>query len=93
MPSGQRCTGSLGISELRDCVQSKYLARDDDFTAHDVTVAGRQALLIVGAMTTETVKWTATLMALTSQAVSIGNTTTAAALLIRVSSDGGPVVG
>jgi uncharacterized protein (TIGR04141 family) len=72
-----------GVPDLRGAVQVKYLDRDE-FTVTKATVAGRDALLVMGAMTTPTVSWAATLHELTSQRVALGNTTAAAVLLIRI---------
>lgn len=72
----------VGVPDLRAGVQNKYLERGE-FTDLSTVVSEREALLVFGAMTTHTVAWAATLHALTSYPVDLGNTTAAAALLIR----------
>jgi len=75
------------VAGLRDALQDKYLERDA-FTATATTVSGRDALLVMGTMTTELVSWAATLQRLTAQPVGLGNKTAAAVLVIRNGEDG-----
>ncbi len=49
----------VDVADLRASVQAKYLEREE-FTAGDVAVGGRDALLVMGAMTTERVAWAET---------------------------------
>jgi uncharacterized protein (TIGR04141 family) len=72
----------VGVPNLRICLQQKYLA-GDTFTFTETSVGGRDALLVTGAMTTETASWAATLQGLTSYPIALGNTTAAAVLLIH----------
>lgn len=77
----------VDVADLRASVQAKYLEREE-FTAEDVAVGGRDALLVMGAMTTERVAWAENLHRLTAQPVTLGNTTAAAALVIRNGEEG-----
>ncbi|MER7433966.1 DUF6119 family protein [Pseudonocardia alni] len=75
------------VAELALAIRDKY--RDSDaFTTRATTVDGREALLVSGAMLTERVSWASTVRALTSLDVTLGNTTSAAVLLIRRGEDG-----
>lgn len=69
------------VASLSDGIQTKYL--DGDFTATDLTVGGREAVLVLGSMDTPTVSWAATVHGLTGQTIALGNVTAAGALLIR----------
>lgn len=73
-----------GVSSLDHGIQAKYLHRD--FEATKVTVGGREALLVYGAMITQIAGWSATLQALTNKDVALGNRTAAAVLIIRANS-------
>lgn len=77
----------VGVADLRAGVQEKYLEREE-FTAAAAAVGGRDALLVMGAMTTERVSWATTLHRLTAQPVTLGNMTAAAVLVIRNGEDG-----
>ncbi len=70
------------VVDLRSAVQSKYLDREG-FTAGDVTVAGRQAVLVLGTINTPTVPWAPTLHGLTGSPVVLGNETAVGILLVR----------
>ncbi len=69
------------VTGLADGIQAKYL--DGDFTTAELTVGGREALLVLGSINTPTVSWAAAVHGLTGQAVTLGNVTAAAVLLIR----------
>lgn len=70
------------VKDLRDALRSKYLERDG-FEAADVTVGGRQALLLTGAMTKDAAAWCEVVATLTGSDVAIGGATPAGVLLVR----------
>lgn len=70
------------VKDLRDALRSKYLERDG-FEAADVTVGGRQALLLTGAMTKDAAAWCEVVATLTGSDVAIGGSTPAGVLLVR----------
>lgn len=72
----------MDVPELRGAVRDKYLSHEG-FVTRDVTVGEREALLVSGAIATETVKWASVLRGLTSEPIDLGNLTAAAVLLIR----------
>jgi uncharacterized protein (TIGR04141 family) len=72
----------FGIAELADGIQRKYLEHGN-FLVTGTSVGDRDALLVSGAMVTDVVAWGASIEALTTETVAIGDMTAAAALLIR----------
>lgn len=75
------------VSDLRSAVQPKYLDREG-FTAADVTVAGRESVLVLGTISTPSVPWAPTLHGLTGSPVVLGNETAVGILLVRGAADG-----
>lgn len=72
----------LNAEQLLDGIQEKYL-ENPNFTITETSVAGRDGLLISGAMTKESVSWHDTIFDVTGIDIDLGNYTAAAALLIR----------
>jgi uncharacterized protein (TIGR04141 family) len=75
------------VTTLADGVQPKYL--EGDFTSVNLAISGREALLILGSISTPTVSWAAAVQGLTGRPVTLGNVTAAAVLLIRAAGPGG----
>ena len=75
------------ITELDQAVRSKYLL-STDFETVSTRVAGRDALLVHGAMTKPRAAWASRLSTISGVEVAVGNTTAAALLLIRDTDNG-----
>ena len=73
-----------GVDDLREAVRTKYLDHDG-FEVDDVTIGGRQALLVTGAMTRDAAAWCAPVKALTGRDVAIAGATPAGLILLRPS--------
>jgi hypothetical protein len=78
------------LPDLLDGVRERY-RENDTFEVTALQVEGRDALLVRGTMETPTVSWAVTLHELTGQTIELGNSTAAAALLIRAADSGGPI--
>ncbi len=76
----------IGVEALRDALRSKYIDRSG-FEMSDVTVGGRQALLLTGAMAKDAADWCETVNALTGRDVAIAGATPAAVILFRARSE------
>lgn len=77
----------LGVKTLRAAVRDKYFDKPYEFSENSVTVQGREALLVSGAMSTQQVRWSGAIATLTGETLGLGNLTAAAVLLIRTDKD------
>lgn len=67
--------------DLKDYLQPKYLD-NESFQAEDITLGGRQGLLVTGAIENDDIEWTRVVTAYTGQALGLVNRTAAALILL-----------
>ena len=75
-----------GLQDLKSAIRPKYLT-SGDFTKTETAVGAREALLVAGAMHRDRATWVRRLSSISGAPVEVGNTTAAAALLIRDGAD------
>lgn len=70
------------LPDLASALRSKY-REDSGFSEHVVVVGDREALLLVGEMTTERASWADQVAGITGAEVNVGNVTSAGVLVIQ----------